>query len=53
MIDPAEAPRHVLDAPDEWDCNDHSVEASVQPDGGLTALTARTVVKCQADTEQG
>ena len=47
VIDPEAHPRHVIDAPDEWDCNYRGVEAAVQPDGQLYVGTVKSVVECR------
>lgn len=46
VIDPEGPPRHVIDAPDEWDCNYRGVEAAVQPDARLYAGTLESLVEC-------
>lgn len=46
VIDPEGSPRHVIDAPDEWDCNYRAIEAAVQPDGQLYAFTLKSLVEC-------
>ena len=46
VIDIEDHPRHVIDAPDEWDCNYRGVEAAVQPDGQLYAFTLKSLVEC-------
>jgi len=46
VIDPAGPTRHVIDAPDKWDCNYRGVEAAVHPDSRLSAGTIESVVEC-------
>lgn len=45
-IDPPNAPRHVIDVPNRWDCNRRGVRATVQPNGSLEAEIYEHNVEC-------
>lgn len=53
VIDPAGSRRHVYDAPDTWDCNYRGVEAAIQPDGSLSAISLQSVVYCGTANPSG
>lgn len=47
VIEPANASRAVYKPPEnEWDCNQHTHNILVQPDGQLNAVTIQTLLGC-------
>lgn len=46
VLRPRNGTRHVVDAPDAWDCNDRYVMVALLPDGGIAGTWLQTSAGC-------
>jgi hypothetical protein len=46
VVDPHDAPRHVIEDPTGWDCNSVRVLVELRPDGAIVGTWIRTSLGC-------